>query len=148
MKQNSFLGTLPEGKLLIKLSLPAILAMMVNALYNLVDAIYIGRGVGPLGMAGLSISFPAQMLIMAFGMMIGTGAASIVSRALGAKDYEKASHTTVNAFLWSVGTGLLVGTAGFFLLDSFLVLLGASDTIFPFAAEYLSVILFGIPPVV
>jgi Na+-driven multidrug efflux pump len=94
------LGTAPIGKLLIKLSLPATFAMVVNGLYNLVDTIYIGRGVGTEAIGGLALAFPAQMLIMAFGMSVGLGAASVVSRSLGAEDDKKARRTAVMPLLW------------------------------------------------
>ena len=86
------------GRLLFKMSLPAMVGMMVNALYNLVDTIFVGQGVGSHGIGGLTIAFPIQALIGALGLTFGTGAASIISRRLGEKNPEAAARTAVTAF--------------------------------------------------
>src|SRR5690554_7037320 len=94
MSRNRMLGIEKIGRLLIKLSVPATVSMLVNALYNIVDTIFIGRGVGYLAIGGLTIAFPIQMLIMAASLMIGVGAASVVSRSLGAKNQRSEEHTS------------------------------------------------------
>jgi putative MATE family efflux protein len=130
-------------KLLMRLSLPATIAMIVNALYNITDTIFIGRGIGYLGIGGLTIAFPVQMAIMAIAQMIGIGAASIVSRSLGAKDIEKADHVAGNSFL-SVGIlGILICAFGLTFIDPILRIFGATDILLPYAKEYLQVIFIG-----
>ena len=131
------------SKLLMNLSLPATIAMIVNALYNITDTIFIGRGIGYLGIGGLTIAFPVQMLIMAIAQMVGIGAASIISRSLGAKDIEKADHVAGNSFL-SVGIlGVSMCVLGLVFIDPLLRIFGATDTLLPYAKEYLQVILIG-----
>jgi putative MATE family efflux protein len=139
------LGTAPIGKLLIKLSLPATFAMVVNGLYNLVDTIYIGRGVGTEAIGGLALAFPAQMLIMAFGMSVGLGAASVVSRSLGAEDDKKARRTAGNAFALAALSGVVMMIGGLIFLEPLLTLLGTTDALRGYAREYLSIILLGSP---
>lgn len=130
-------------KLLMSLSLPATIAMIVNALYNITDTIFIGRGIGYLAIGGLTIAFPVQMAIMAIAQMIGIGAASVISRSLGAKDIEKADHVAGNSFL-SVGIlGIIICVLGLTFIDPLLRIFGATEILLPYAKEYLQVILIG-----
>lgn len=131
------------GKLLWKLSLPAGIGMFVMALYNVVDTIFIGQVVGPLGIAGLTIVFPIQILVMGMGMMIGIGGASLISRSLGARDFEKAERTLGNAILLAVILGVLIAIVGLSDSSFWLRLVGASETILPYAKDYLDIILLG-----
>lgn len=143
MERNYRLQHQKISKLLLNLSLPATIAMLVNALYNIVDTIFIGRGIGYLGIGGLTIAFPVQMVIMAIAQMVGIGAASAISRSLGAKDYERANHVAGNSFL-SVGIlGILICIIGLTFIDSLLIAFGATDILLPYAKEYLQVILIG-----
>lgn len=147
MKKNNdeILGTMGIGKLLVKLSVPAMIGMIVNALYNVVDTIYLGRGVGPLAIGGLTIAFPFQMIVMAIGMTIGVGAASVISRNLGSGDRDRAYHAAGTALTISVVLGLMMMIGGAIFLDQLLKLFGASETLLSYARSYLSVILIGIP---
>ena len=131
------------GKLLWKLSLPAGIGMFVMALYNVVDTIFIGQVVGPLGIAGLTIVFPIQILVMGIGLMIGIGGASLISRSLGARDFEKAERTLGNAILLAVILGVLIAIVGLSNSSFWLRLIGASETILPYAKDYLDIILLG-----
>ena len=131
------------GKLLWKLSLPAGIGMFVMALYNVVDTIFIGQVVGPLGIAGLTIVFPIQILVMGIGLMIGIGGASLISRSLGARDFEKAERTLGNAILLAVILGVLIAIVGLSNSSFWLRLVGASETILPYAKDYLDIILLG-----
>lgn len=131
------------GKLLWKLSLPAGIGMFVMALYNVVDTIFIGQIVGPLGIAGLTIVFPIQILVMGIGMMIGIGGASLISRSLGARDFEKAERTLGNAILLAVILGVPIAIVGLSNSSFWLRLIGASETILPYAKDYLNIILLG-----
>ena len=142
---DDMLGTMSMGKLLAKLSIPAMIGMMVNALYNVVDTIYIGRGVGALAIGGLTISFPFQMIVMAIGMTIGVGAASVISRNLGSGNRDKAYKAAGTALSVSIIIGLIMMIGGTLYLDQILRLFGASDTLIGYARSYLSVILFGVP---
>ncbi len=132
------------GKLLWKLSLPAGIGMFVMTLYNVVDTIFIGHAVGPLGIAGLSIVFPIQILTMGLGMMIGIGGASLISRSLGVRDFQRAERTLGNAIFSIFVLGILLAVVGLSNSSFWLRLFGASETILPYAKDYLDVILLGV----
>jgi putative MATE family efflux protein len=125
------------------MALPATIGMIVNALYNLVDTIFVGHGVGAMGIAGLTIGLPVQALIGALGMTFGTGAASIISRRLGEKRPEDAAKTAVNAFGLAFIFSMIIMAIGEIFIDPLLILFGSSETILPFAREYMRVILMG-----
>ncbi len=131
------------GRLLLRLSLPAAVGMIVMALYNVVDTIFIGHAVGPLGIAGLTIIFPIQMVIMGVGMLLGVGGASLISRSLGAGDIQKAERTLGNAISLSIILGLLFTVVGLANTDYWVRLFGASESISPYATGYLDIILLG-----
>jgi len=131
------------GRLLLRLSLPAAVGMIVMALYNVVDTIFIGHAVGPLGIAGLTIVFPIQMLLMGVGMLLGIGGASLISRSLGAGDIHKAERTLGNAISLSVLLGLLFTGIGLANSGYWVRLFGASESIYPYAKGYLDIILLG-----
>ncbi|MBI2851160.1 MAG: MATE family efflux transporter [Chloroflexi bacterium] len=142
-KRQEMLASESIGKLLFKLSLPAAVAAAVMALYNIVDTIFIGQAVGPLGIAGLTIVFPLQILTMGMGMMIGVGGASLVSRALGAGDVGKSERTLGNAIFFSFILGAIFTLVGLSNSSLWLRLVGASETILPYAKGYFDVILLG-----
>lgn len=131
------------SKLLLKLSLPATIGMIVNALYNIVDTIFIGRGVGKLGIAGLTISFPIQMIMMAFSLMIGIGAASAVSRSLGAKNKERADYVAGNAIFVISIISVLIVLFGYIFMKPLLLIFGATENILPYSIEYMRIIYIG-----
>ncbi len=144
MKQlTARLGEERISKLLINLSVPATIGMMVNALYNLVDTIFVGRGVGALAIGGLTIAFPIQMVIMAFAQMIGIGAASAISRSLGAKDIERADYVAGNSFLLIVILSSIIAAIGLIFTEPMLRFFGSTDTILPYAKDYITIILWG-----
>lgn len=142
-KRSEMLAHEGIGSLLLKLSVPAAIGMMVQALYNVVDAIFVGRGVGPMGIAGITIDFPIQMFVMAVAQMIGIGAASIVSRSLGARDIKRAEKALGNSFTLSLVLGATMTILGIIFINTLLKLFGSTETILPYARDYLSVILFG-----
>ncbi len=142
---KSHLGEAPIGKLLLSLSLPATFAMLVNGLYNLVDTIFIGRGVGTMAIGGLALALPAQMIIMAFGLTIGQGAASVVSRNLGAEDYGRARKAAGNAIALAAIAGIVVLILGRIFMEPLLDLLGATEALRESSRDYLSVIVLGAP---
>jgi len=138
---TKILDTDEIGKSLLKLALPAFCGMAVMALYNVVDTIFVGRYVGSLGIAGLSIVFPFQMLAQGFGMMAGIGGASLVSRLLGARNIAQAQHAMGNAILIGSLFGLLMTFVILSKMDFWLGLAGASETILPYAREYMEVVI-------
>ncbi|HDP78301.1 MAG TPA: MATE family efflux transporter [Mesotoga infera] len=140
---HKMLGEEKIGRLLLSLSLPATIGMLVQAMYNFVDTIFVGRGVGSMGIAGISISFPVQIFVMAFAQMFGIGGASVISRALGEKNHEKARRAAGNVMAFSIAFGLAMTLLGYFFIDQLLIMLGASETIIPYAREYLGIILLG-----
>lgn len=142
-KQTELLGKEPIPKLLTRLSVPATIGMMVNALYNLVDTIFVGRGAGELAIGGLTIAFPIQMLIMAIAQMIGIGAASYISRSLGAGEKENALYATGNSYVLVTIFATLFMTLGLTFTEQMLRLFGATDTLLPYASDYIRVILMG-----
>ena len=140
------LGTMPVGKLLFQLAIPTIAAQVINALYNMVDRIYIGRlpgGEGPLAIAGLGIAFPIIMIISAFASMIGMGGSPRVSIKMGQKDHEGAEKILGNAVTALII--LAVPLTLFFYLgkESLLSMFGATKNILPYADDYLSIYLIG-----
>ena len=101
------LGTRPVGKLLLQYAMPAIVAMTAASLYNIVDSIFIGQGVGPLAISGLAITFPFMNLSTAFGAAVGVGASTFISMKLGQKDYKTAESILGN----TVTLNLIIGIA-------------------------------------
>jgi len=137
------LGKEKINKLLINLSFPATIAMMVNALYNLVDTIFVGRGVGAIAIGGLTIAFPIQMIIMAFAQMIGIGSASAISRSLGAKDVERADYVAGNSFLCVIILSSIIAAIGLTFTEPMLRFFGSTEAILPYAKDYIIIILWG-----
>jgi putative MATE family efflux protein len=132
------------GRLLLKLSLPTFFGMFVMTLYNVVDTIFIGHYVGALGIAGLSIVFPLQMISIGIGEMMGMGGASLVSRSLGAGDVPKAERTLGNALTANFVFSAVLMTACLAAPDFWLRLMGSSETILPYARDYMTIIILGI----
>jgi len=130
-------------KLLLQQSMPATIGLLVMSLYNVVDTIFIGHGVGTLGIAGLAIAFPIQMIVMALAQTVGIGASSIISRALGSKDFLKAERVLGNFFSLSILIGTLLTIIGLIFIKPILIAFGATDTILPYATEYMGVIFWG-----
>ena len=143
---NNRMKMLEEEKissLLWKLSLPAVIGMMTQALYNVVDTIFIGRGVGPMGIAGIAISFPIQLLVMAIAQMIGIGSASIISRNLGSKNKALAEKTLGNLFSLVIIVSSIVSIFGIVYIKQLLEIFGATKGILPYAQSYMYIILLG-----
>jgi len=131
------------GHLLLRLSLPAFFGMATMTLYNVVDTIFIGRYVGPLGIAGLAIVFPVQMLSMGIGQMTGMGGASLISRLIGARNIPRAEHALGNALTATVVLSVVVMLTGLANVDFWIRLIGSSETILPYARDYMTIILIG-----
>ncbi|BCS84391.1 MATE family efflux transporter [Prevotella herbatica] len=137
------LGTKPVGKLLIQYALPAIVAMTAASLYNIVDSIFIGQGVGPFAISGLAITFPFMNLSSAFGAAVGVGASTFISVKLGQKDYKTAENILGNTIILNLIIGITFSVVCLIFLNPILRFFGASDTTIPFARDYMTVILGG-----
>ncbi len=144
-ERERMLAETPISRLLWKLSLPAMMGMFVNGLYNFVDAIYIGQGVGPLGIGGLSVAFPIQMLLGGVGAMLGIGTASVISRSLGKKDYERARRAYGNNLFAIAFAGVIFLILGEIFTEPILAAFGASREIMAYAAPYMRIIFTGSP---
>lgn len=143
MDHSRQLGEEKIVKLLLKFSIPAIIGMLVNALYNVVDRIFIGNGVGSLGIAGITIAFPLMLIIMASGMLIGLGANSLVSIRLGQGRRDEAELIMGNALTLLILISVVITAIGLIFLEPLLKAMGASETVLPYARDYASIILWG-----
>lgn len=137
------LGVEGLGKLLIKYSGPAIIATAAASLYNIIDRIFIGQGVGPLAISGLALTFPLMNITAAFGAMVGVGASSMVSIRLGQHDRKGATLILGNAVMLNIILGLAVALATYIFLEPILYALGASKDTLPYAKEFMQVLLIG-----
>lgn len=137
------LGTKPVGRLLLQYALPAIVAMVASSLYNMVDSIFIGQGVGALAISGLAITFPFMNLSAAFGAAIGVGSSAFLSVKLGQRDYDIANKILGNCVMLNIIIGIAFGGVGLLFLDPILRFFGASDATLPYAREYMVIILIG-----
>ncbi|MBP3567027.1 MAG: MATE family efflux transporter [Paraprevotella sp.] len=137
------LGVKPIGNLLRQYAIPAIVAMTASSLYNMVDSIFIGHGVGPLAISGLALTFPFMNLSAAFGAMVGVGASTLISVRLGQKDYKTAQYIFGNAVSLNIILGILFSVIALVFLEPILYFFGASDATLPYAKEYMYIILIG-----
>lgn len=137
------LGTKPVGRLLVQYALPAIIAMTASSLYNMVDSIFIGQGVGALAISGLAVTFPFMNLSAAFGAGVGVGSSSYLSVKLGQRDYSTAQRILGNNVTLNVIIGLLFSAVSLIFLDPILFFFGASEQTLPYAREYMVIILLG-----
>lgn len=137
------LGTKPVGRLLTQYALPAIIAMTASSLYNMVDSIFIGQGVGALAISGLAVTFPFMNLSAAFGAGVGIGSSSYLSVKLGQKDYSTAQRILGNNITLNIIIGLVFSVVSLVFLDPILYFFGASEQTIPYAREYMIIILLG-----
>ena len=137
------LGTQSIRSLLLKYALPGIIAMTASSLYNMVDSIFIGHGVGAMALSGLTVAKPFMDICAAFGTLVGVGASSLVAIKLGEKDYRSANDVLANVILLNVLLGAMVMAVGLYWLDPILYAFGASDVTITYAREYMEVILWG-----
>ena len=137
------LGTEKIGKLLKQYALPAIIAMVASSLYNMVDSIFIGQGMGPLAISGLAITFPLMNLSTAFGTLVGAGAATMLSVLLGQQHYKAANKILGNVVSLNIIIGFLFMAISLIYIDPILYFFGASENTLPYAKEYITIILYG-----
>ena len=137
------LGTAPIRSLLLKYAMPGIIAMTAMSLYNMVDSIFIGHGVGAMALSGLTVAKPFMDICAAFGTLVGVGASSLVAIKLGEKDYRSANDVLANVILLNILLGAIIMVVGLFFLDPILYAFGASDVTITYAREYMEIILLG-----
>ena len=135
------LGTESIRKLLVRYAIPAIVAMTAASLYNMVDSIFIGRGVGALAISGLALTLPLMNLTAAFGAMVGLGASALMSIKLGQKDTKSASEILGNVILLNTVIGTFIGLLSLIFLRDILYLFGASPDTLPYAYDYMRILL-------
>ncbi|MGE4586621.1 MAG: MATE family efflux transporter [Mangrovibacterium sp.] len=137
------LGRENVRRLLFQYAIPSVIAMTAASLYNITDSAFIGQGVGPLAISGLAITFPLVNLSVAFGTLIGVGAATLMSLRLGQNDYSSANNILGNAFSMNLIIGLLYTVLVLIFLDPILYFFGASADTIPYARDYMTVVTLG-----
>ena len=143
MERSKALGEEEISTLLWKFSLPAIVGMVVNALYNVVDSIFVGHGVGEIGLAAVTIAFPIMIILMAFGMLVGVGAAAVVSLRIGQHKQHEAEKILGNAFTLAAILSVTLSAGMLLYLDPILISLGAQPNVLPYARDFTRIILLG-----
>jgi len=132
------------NSLLFKFSIPAMVAMVVNALYSVTGMIFVGRGVGAIAITALSIILPVQLIMMALGVMVGVGVSSIISRALGKGNKEDAISALGNGIILGLALDAVFMVLGYVFTDKLLYFFGASVNVMPYARDYIRIILLGL----
>lgn len=145
MTINNPMGIQPVGKLLRDFAVPSVIAMLVNSLYNIVDQIFIGQGVGYLGNAATVVAFPIVTIVLAISMMIGTGGSAYASIKLGEKKFDVAEKVLGNMNTLLIVLGILFSLICFLIFEPMLRLFGAQEAVMPYAKDYTSIILIGVP---
>lgn len=142
-KSPKELGTEKIGKLLMMYALPAVIAMTASSLYNIVDRIFIGQGVGALAISGLAVTFPIMNLSAAFGAMVGVGGSTLISVKLGQRDHETAEHVLGNVVSLNIIMGIALAIIAIIFIDPILYFFGASENTIEYARSYMLIILIG-----
>ncbi|MBQ5358372.1 MAG: MATE family efflux transporter, partial [Alistipes sp.] len=137
------LGTDSLSSLLWRYAMPAIIAQVSSSLYNIIDSIFVGQGVGPLAISGLALTMPVMNLSAAFGAMVGVGSSALTSIRLGQGNKRAAELILGNVVLLNVVMGVAFMALGLIYLDDLLYMFGASDESIPYAREFMRVILIG-----
>ncbi len=143
MDRSAKLGQTSIPRLLLEFSLPAIVGMLAQASYYLIDRVFVGRAMGSLGIAGMTLAFPFPLVVMAFGMLIGFGGTALISIRLGEGEKAQAEHVLGNTAVLLLVASLFITAAGLLWLEEILVLCGASDAALPYARDYLRIIVLG-----
>lgn len=132
------------GKLLFKFAVPAIISLLVAEMYNMVDSLFVGQTIGANGIAALTIAFPVQRLFSAMAMLVAVGASTAVARSSGAGESHKLKTIIPNAMILILGLGIVLIVGISYFIDPLIIKLGASSAIFPYAKDYISLILIGV----
>lgn len=135
-------GSIP--RLLFEFGIPAIIGILVNAIYNLVDSVFIGHGVGELGLAGTTAAFPAMIVMMAFGMLVGGGGNALIALKLGERNYGAAERILGNMVTMLLVVSVIVGLPGLIFIEPIMRLSGATADAMPYAVDYMSIIFYGL----
>ena len=141
--QNSILGTAPVPKLMLKMAVPAVVAQVVNLLYNIVDRIYIGQGVGAMALTGVGLCMPLMMFMNAFAMLAGSGGAPRAAIAMGRGDKDEASKIMSNSFSLLLIFAVGITTLYLSFAEPMLMMFGASSETLPYSMEYMNIISWG-----
>lgn len=144
-EKNAYLANQPIGKLLLRFSVPCVLSMLVSALYNIVDQIFIGQSVGYLGNAATNVVYPFTVVALAAALLIGDGCAALLSLSLGSGNHENSHRCVGNGITLTIFASVVLTALGFFFIDPILGAFGATPANYPYAREYMEVILIGIP---
>ena len=139
------LGKESIGKLLLQYSIPAIIGMTITSIYNIIDSIFIGHGVGAMAIAGLAISFPLMNLVVAFCTLVSAGGSTLASIRLGQKDLKGATEILSHTLMLCITNSVFFGILSFIFLDDILLFFGASHDTLPYARSFMQVILLGTP---
>lgn len=142
---NSFLGEAPIGRLMIKFAVPSIVSMLIAALYNMVDQIYIGHGIGYLGNSATSVIYPLTVIALAIALLFGSGCGAYFSICQGRKEYEKSCKAVGNAFVMTLLCSIILAVVYCVFKQQFLSLFGATKNNVAYATEYFSYLIIGIP---
>ena len=145
VKEQNPLGTRPVPQMLLSLAVPAVIANLVNAVYNIVDQIFIGNKIGYLGNAATNVAFPLTTICMAIGLMVGLGSAAGFNLNLGKKEPEEAKKIAGTAFTSLLLCGILICILVKLFLQPLMVAFGATEDILSYAMEYSGITSFGIP---
>jgi putative MATE family efflux protein len=145
MDNTKELGESRIGPLIARFALPSIVGMVVSALYNIVDRVFIGRGVGTLALAGVTVAFGLQLIQIAFSVLVGIGASARISISLGEGRKDKAERYLGNGFALNLGITSTLAILGLVFLDPMLRLFGASEEVLPYSRSFVTVVLLGSP---
>ncbi len=143
MNRSQSLGEEKISTLLWRFSLPAITGMVVNAFYNVIDSVFVGRGVGEIGLTAVTIAFPIMIVLMGLGMLVGVGAAAVVSLRIGEKKQQEAEKILGNAFTLSMMLAIGFSACILLFLDPILKILGAEPNVLPYARDFTRIIVLG-----
>jgi len=135
----------PVSRLVTRLAIPTVISMLVTTFYNMADTYFVSRLNNTSTTGAVGVVFPLMALIQAFGFLFGNGSGNYISRVLGAGDREKAKKMSACSFYLSIAVGLIITIVGFITLKPLAYVLGATKTIYPYARDYLSLILVGAP---
>src|SRR5574344_1568321 len=142
-QKSDALGTDSIFKLLLTYSVPAIIATTATSLYNIIDRIFIGNGVGPLAISGLALTVPLMNITAAFGTLVGVGASTMIPIKLGEKNPNAATRILSNALILNILIGISCSILGLLFLDDILYLFGAGPNTLPYARDFMQIILIG-----
>lgn len=144
-KEKNPLGYAPVSKLMVKFAIPSIIGMLVSALYNIIDQLFIGQGVGTNGNAATNIAFPFSTACIAAALLLGIGGASCFNLTMGRGDTKRAAYFAGNVFTMLIFSGIIISAVTFAFLTPLLKLFGSPDDVLPYAKDYVFVSAFGFP---